>query len=531
MSALLLLLLVQDADIVFVNGTIYTVDAAFTKAEAIAVKDGRIVAVGSNAEIRKLAAAKTVDLGGRCVTPGLIDSHGHMNGLGSYAFGRLDLHDARSFGDVVKAVADAVKKAKPGEWILGGRWDHSLWGQKEFPTHEKLSAASPDNPVWLDRVDGHAGLANAKAMEIARISADTPNPRGGEVLRGGDRGATGMFIDNATGMIERHIPGGRRTARDLILAAQEKCLAVGLTGVHDAGIDGGDADAYRALAKEGKLKLRVYAMMAAGRGAEWFRTNKPETGERFSCRAIKCMIDGAMGSRGAWLLEPYADRPGHVGLPVQTPAFIKSICEAAAANGWQVCTHAIGDRGCRETLDAYEAAGCKDRRWRVEHAQNPAVADIARFAKLGVIPSMQQTHATSDMRWAEARVGPERVKGAYAWRKFYDSGSRIAGGSDFPVEDENPLWGIYAGVTRQDHDGKPEGGWRPEERQTREEALRSFTIDAAYAEFAEREKGSLERGKMADFVVWSADIVACPPRDLIAAKPGIVVIAGRIERE
>jgi len=518
---------------VYVNGAVYTVDSAFSKAEAIAVKDGRIVAVGTTDDVKRLmgAATHTVDLKGRCVTPGLIDSHGHMAGLGSYASGRLDLHDAKSFDDVVKAVKAAVAKAKPGEWILGGRWDQSLWGQKEFPSHEKLSAVSPDNPVWLDRVDGHAGLANAAAMEVAKVTKQTPNPRGGEVLRDAGGNATGMFVDNATPLVERHIPGGKRTAADLILAAQEKCLAVGLTGVHDAGIGLAELEAYRAMAEDGRLRMRIYAMMGASLGAEYFRSHKPESGERFSARAIKCMIDGAMGSRGAWLLEDYADRPGHRGLPVQTPEFIASVCAAASEGGWQVCTHAIGDRGVRETLDVYERASKGNRRlrWRVEHAQCPAVEDIARFAKLGVIPSMQQTHATSDMRWAEARVGPERVKGAYAWRKFADAGCRIAGGSDFPVESENPLWGIYAGVTRQDHDGKPAGGWRPEERQTRQEALRSFTIDGAYAAFEEKEKGSLERGKMADFVAWSVDIVTCDPKELLAAVPVLVVIAGRTE--
>ncbi len=518
-----------EADAVYINGTIYTTDGSII-VSALAVKGDHLMLVGSDTEVRAVTgvSTKVTDLKGQCVTAGLIDAHGHMSGLGSYAMGRLDLKDARSFDDVLKAVKSAVTKAKPGEWILGGRWDQASWGLKELPTHEKLSEITPDNPVWLDRVDGHAGLANAGAMTAAGVRRDTSNPRGGEILRDANGDATGMFIDNATGLVESKIPGGRRTAKDLILAAQERCLAVGLTGVHDAGIGEGEIAAYRELAREGKLKIRIYAMRA-GMG-----DGKPEIGDRFTMRAIKLMIDGAMGSRGAWLLEDYADRAGHRGLPVTTSERIRDVATWALANGWQVCTHAIGDRGIREVLDAYEASlkanAVEDHRFRVEHAQCAELSDIPRFAKLGVLPSMQQTHCTSDMRWAEARVGPERVKGAYAWRTFTKAGSRIAGGSDFPVESENPLWGIYAGVTRQDHDGKPEGGWRPEERQTRGEALRSFTIDAAYAAFEDQQKGGLAKGKLADFVVWSTDIVKCPPRDLLTAKPVQVVIGGKIER-
>jgi predicted amidohydrolase YtcJ len=375
-------------------------------------------------------------------------------------------------------------------------------------------------------------------MEIAGVGPRTEAPPGGEVLRDGAGRPTGLFVDNAMALVERHIPGGSVTAADLILAGEERCLAAGLTGIHDAGIGETEIAAYRKLASEGRLRLRVYGMVSGSVGPERLRGMKPERGERFTLRAVKLMIDGAMGSRGAWLLEPYADRPRdadgkpYTGLPVQTPEFVRAMARAALDAGFQACTHAIGDRGIRETLDAYEAAlgprAREDHRFRIEHAQNPHPADIPRFAALGVIASMQPSHAVSDMRWAEARVGPERVRTAYAWRTFLDAGVRVAFGSDFPVEPENPLLGIHAAVTRQDAAGSPEGGFLPRERLTREEAIRLFTREAARASFEEAERGSLEAGKFADFVVWSADIVRCPPRDLLGARAVTVVIGGEM---
>jgi predicted amidohydrolase YtcJ len=533
----------ETADAIWLGGTVYTVDARSPRAEALALRGGRILAVGSRDEVRKLAGPSTRvhDLAGRCVTPGLIDCHVHMSGLGSLDLGRIDLQGARSLAEVARMVREAAARAPPGEWILGGRWDQSLWGEKEFPTHQVLSEASPANPVWLDRVDGHMGLANRKAMEIAGIDRSAADPPGGEVLRDARGEPTGLFVDNAMALVERHVPGGRRSAIELILAAQERCLRAGLTGVHDAGIGPAEIEAYEKLAADGRLKLRVHAMAHGSLGPEWFRSHRPRTGVRFSLRAVKLMADGAMGSRGAWLLEPYSDRPRdaagspYTGLPVQEPGFIREVARACLENGWQACTHAIGDRAIRETLDAYEevlrAAPGRDHRFRIEHAQNPQPADIPRFARLGVIASMQPGHATSDMRWAEARVGPERVKTAYAWRQFLRAGCRVAFGSDFPVEDENPLLGIHAAVTRQDRAGNPAGGWFPEERLTREEALRLFTIEAARASFEERDKGSLEPGKLADFVVWTHDIAACEPRELLQASPHAVVIGGDVVQE
>ena len=520
-------------DAIYYNGIVHPGVGA--QAEAIAVRGDRIAAVGSNAAVKALAGPSTalVDLRGATVVPGLIDAHGHLAGLGSLLTGRLDLVQTRSFDQALAMVKDRVSKSKPGEWILGGRWDQANWGQKDYPTHERLSAVSPENPVWLTRVDGHMGLANRKAMELAGITRSTPNPAGGEILKSADGEPNGLFVDNAEDLIAARIRGGRAGFAEMVLAAQDACLKVGLTGVHDAGVSPSEFPTYRALDGDGRLKLRVYALVSGGeRTPEWFAKNPPHRGRRLTIRACKMFIDGAMGSRGAWLLEPYADRPGHSGLPVMSPDLLRRVTEAGLRHGYQICTHAIGDRGCRETLDAYEAAmkavPTRDPRLRVEHAQNPDVADIPRFAKLGVIASMQQTHATSDMRWAEERVGPERVKGAYAWRRFLDAGVRIAGGSDFPVESENPLWGFYSAITRQDHEGRPDGGWKPEQRMSRQEALRSFTLDAAYASFEEAERGSLEPGKLADFAVFSKDVMAVPPREILSVECLLTVIGGEV---
>jgi hypothetical protein len=529
------------ADVIFRDGRIHTLDPARPTAEAIAVRGGRIVAVGSDSEVRPLAgpATKIVGLDGRTVVPGLIDAHGHLAGLGSLLTGRLDLAATKSFDEVVAAVKDRVAKAKPGEWILGGRWDQANWGQKEYPTHHRLSEAAPANPVWLTRVDGHMGLANRKAMELAGVTRATPDPPGGEVQRGPDGEPNGLFVDNAEDLVTAKIRGGRVGFEEMVLAAQAACLKVGLTGVHDAGVGAGEIEAYRRLEAAGKLKLRVYAMVHGGAHVvDWFAKNPPVAGDRVTARACKMFIDGAMGSRGAWLHEPYADRPvdgqgrPYTGLPVTPPEVLRRVTEAGLRHGWQICTHAIGDRGVREALDAYEAAmkavPARDPRLRIEHAQNPSVSDIPRFAKLGVIASMQPTHATSDMRWAEARVGPERVKGAYAWRKFLDAGARIAGGSDFPVESENPLWGLYSAVTRQDHEGRPAGGWRPEERMTAREALEAFTVHAAYAAFEEDVGGRLAPGRRADFAVFSKDVLAVAPAELLRAECAMTVIAGEV---
>ncbi len=526
------------AEAIYVSGNIYTVDADRPRAEAIAVSGGRILAVGSNAQVRALAgqATQTFDLGGRTVLPGLIDCHGHVAGLGAFGLGRIDLSRTPNYEAAIAAVVAQAQQTPKGQWVLGGRWDHESWPGKALPTHAALSAATPDHPVWLRRVDGHAALANAAAMALADITRETPDPPGGEIIRDSAGNATGVFVDNAMRLVQRVASGEDATPEALILKAQEMCMAAGLVGVNDAGVSPADVQTYRALEQDGRLKVRVYVMVSAFHAMRYFEEHPLYKGPRVTVRSAKLYMDGAMGSRGAWLLSPYADRPTndhgdpYTGLSVAEPSFVQEITEHALARGYQVCTHAIGDRGNREVLNAYERAMKKtprlDTRFRIEHAQLLALEDIPRFAALGVIPSMQATHCTSDMRWVDARVGPERARGAYAWASLLRSGARIAGGSDFPVESHNPFLGLYASITRQNAKGEPPGGWRPDERMTREEALRSFTLDAAYSSFEEDSRGSLTPGKQADFIVIDRDIMTCEPREVPEARVLRTVIAG-----
>lgn len=528
----------QVPDAIYVSGVVYTMDDDRPRAEAIAVKGDRIAAVGSSGDIKAMAGPETLvhDLGGRTVLPGLIDAHGHMAALGMFGLGRLDLSSAKSFDELVTMVASKAKEVPEGEWILGGRWDHESWPAGELPTHEALSRAVPDHPVWLERVDGHAGLANAAAMRLAGVQAGVPSPLGGEVIFDAQGEPTGLLIDNAMRLVERHIEEPAADPAAVLAKAQEICLAVGLTGVHDMGIAPADVEVYLALAADGRLKLRVYGVIAGEHAVGYFDEHGITEGDRLTVRAAKLYADGAMGSRGAWLLEAYADRPTDAsglpyrGLAVMQPEMIFGIAAHALSAGYQVCTHAIGDAANREVLDAYERAlrdtPAEDHRFRIEHAQLLHEADIPRFAKLGVIASMQPAHCTSDMRWVEERIGPERAKGAYACRSLLDAGATIAGGSDFPVESPNPFLGLHAAVTRQNAAGEPEGGWRSEQRITREEALRAFTLGAAYAAFEEGVKGSITPGKFADFVVVDRDVMTCEPGEIAGTKVLRTVIGG-----
>lgn len=528
----------SPADRVWVNGRFHTADRFHPEAEALAERGGLIVAVGSRAEVEGQIGEGTrvVDLGGRTALPGLIDAHGHVIGLGRFGMGRMDLSDAKSFEEVVGRVAQVAKDAKKGEWIVGGRWDHESWASKAMPTHGDLSEATPGRPVWLRRVDGHAGLANEEAMRRAGVIRETPDPAGGAILRDARGEPTGIFVDGAMSLIDRVAPDDGVTTEQLILKAQEMCFEAGLTGVHEPGVSPAEIGVYREMARDGSLKLRIYAMVSGPYAMRYFSENPVEIGERLTVRSAKLYMDGAMGSRGAWLLAPYEDRPigedgkAYTGLAVSAPEVIHEIAEHALEHGYQVCTHAIGDRGNRETLDAYEralrASPAQDHRFRVEHAQLLAPGDIPRFAALGVIASMQPTHCTSDMRWVEARVGKERARGAYAWRSLLSAGARLAGGSDFPVERHNPFLGFHAAVTRQNAAGEPAGGWMPDERLTREEALRLFTIDAAYASFEESVKGSLEVGKYADFIVIDRDVMTCAPNDILGTRVLRTIVGG-----
>ncbi|GIK20495.1 MAG: amidohydrolase [Leptolyngbya sp. PLA2] len=524
---------------VYLNANVHTMDPARPRAEAFVVESGRFVAVGSNADAIAAAGpeAERIDLREMTVLPGLIDAHGHMAGLGALGLGMLDLRLSRSYDEVVAIVAARARTTPPGEWIVGRGWDHESWPDKRLPTHDALSAAVPDHPVWLSRVDGHAGLANDAAMRLARIADDTADPPGGEIVRDAHGRATGILIDNAMPIVRAAITGaGVGTTEELLLKAQELCLAVGLTGVHDAGVGPDEIETYKCLDADGRLKMRIHAMVAAAYAPRYFEEQGIHEGPRLSVRAAKYYIDGAMGSRGAWLLDPYADRPvgpggdAWHGLAVTQPEAIETAARHAIIHGYQLCTHAIGDRANRAVLDAYERALASspspDHRFRIEHAQLLHADDIPRFAALGVIPSMQPTHCTSDMRWVYARVGPERGRGAYAWASLLRTGARIAGGSDFPVESHNPFLGLHAAVTRQTAEGDPPGGWHTEQRMTGEEALRAFTLDAAYAAFWEEITGSIAPGKEADFIVIDRDALTCEPGEIPGTRVLRTVVAG-----
>jgi predicted amidohydrolase YtcJ len=527
------------ADLIVAVGRIWTGNPATPWAEAIASRHGEIVVVGSREEALRFKGPGTRILDRReaFAMPGLIDAHGHVESLGA-SLEEVDLRDVRSLDEVARKVK-ARMEALPGDsWITGRNWDQSLWPGGEFPTAAVLDAVAPNRPVWLHRVDGHAGWANREAMRRAGIGKETKAPSDGQIIRNAMGEPTGVFVDGAMGLVGRVIP--RPSHSDLrrrILAAQKAILESGLTGVHDAGISQAEADIYRQLDRSGELKLRVYAMASPPGGKEVEFVSKPPSktppGARFELRAIKLFIDGAMGSRGALLFEPYQDEPGSKGLMLIDPKVLEATVTAALRNGWQVATHAIGDRGNSLVLDAYAAAlravpTARDPRLRIEHAQVVRKADVARFAELRIIASMQPSHASSDMRWADARLGAARAKGAYAWRWFLDSAVPMAFGSDFPVEVVNPFWGIYAGLTRQDGKGMPAEGWHPEHRMSPEEILRGFTAGAASAAFAENRVGILKPGMRADLTIIDRDPTKVKSTELLGARTLLTIVDGQI---
>jgi len=504
---------------------IHTSDPSRPVAEAIAWDgEGRIVAVGSADDLRaSWPQAEVLDLEGATVVPGLIDSHGHLMGLG-FSLMSADLAGAASRDEVVERLQAYARDLPEGTWVLGRGWDQNLWPEREFPTAADLDGAFPDRPVWLARVDGHAGWANSEAMrraaalDGARALDGDWQPEGSRIVREDDV-ATGVFVGGgARALIERAVPEQDDALREQALErALAAAVAVGLTGVHDMGVSRADLALFRRFADEGRLPLRV-AAYAAGDGdafadlcANGLYTHD---GGRLWMHGIKMYADGALGSRGAALIEDYSDDPGNHGLLAQEPEAYADVVRRARECGVQVTTHAIGDRGNRSVLDAYAQVlgeeADSDHRWRIEHAQIVAVDDIPRFFGLDVIASMQPTHATSDMGWAGDRVGEERLAGAYAWRSMMDAGVRLALGSDFPVESADPRLGLYAAVTRQDADGQPPGGWLPGQRLTAAEALRGFTAGSAYAARSEGEIGRLAPGLRADFVVLAEDPLQVP---------------------
>ncbi|AXK71457.1 amidohydrolase [Lysobacter sp. TY2-98] len=502
--------------------TVHTMDVAHPAAQAFAYgADGRLLAIGTrDAVLAKYPDAKRLDLGAATVVPGLIDAHGHVANLG-YTFLRADLVGTTSKDEVIARLKAFANDLKPGAWLLGRGWDQNDWPEKNFPTAADLDAAFPDRPVWLRRVDGHAGWANTVAMKAVGRDLDGDwQPDGGRIERNGGR-ATGVFVDGAMQLVDTVVPPvDDATATRALELGMKSAVEHGLTGVHDAGVSLADLRRYMRLADAGKMPLRIDAMADGDHDAfGWLCEHGAyrHPGGHLEMRTVKLYIDGALGSRGAALLQPYTDATDTHGLLVIEPSKLREVTQRARRCKLQVATHAIGDRGNREVLDAYQlalGANPGDHRWRIEHAQVLAPDDLPRLAQMGIIASMQPTHATSDMPWAEDRLGPDRIVGAYAWRRLRDTGTRLALGSDFPVESVDPRLGLYAAATRTDADGKPVGGWHPEEKLTAYEALRGFTLDAAYAGFDEHDVGSLETGKRADFVVLREDPLAIDPSQL-----------------
>ena len=522
---------VEPADSVYRNGNIYTVDADFTVASALAIKGDKLVYVGDEAGVEAYIGpnTKVVDLGGNTVIPGLVEGHMHVAGLGSSLM-NLDCFWMPK-QTILDLVAAAAEQAEPGEWIQGRGWMNTVWEDTNYPTKEELDAVAPNNPVFLTRACGHMGWANSMAIEMAGLTKDTPNPQGGEYLKNADGELLGCMTDTAMNPIKALIPELTiEQQREGLLRAQAQLFSYGLTSAMDAG---NSLEVYEQvfmpLYESGQLKLRVYGMIshtaADNETAEYLKAHPidPETytplyNNHLSLRCVKMFADGSLGARSAAMLEDYSDREGHIGDYRYTQEEIDPIVKVAYDAGYQIATHAIGDGANHQVINAYEAAikanPREDHRLRIEHFQIVAPDDIDRALSLGILPSMQTTHATSDMLVAEDRVGPERIKTSYAWRTILDKGGIIPNGSDAPVELVNPYHGLYAAVTRRDRLGSPDGGWYAEQCMTREEALRSFTNWSSYAEFNEDIKGSLEVGKLADFAVIDRDYMTCPVEDI-----------------
>lgn len=520
------------ADTVITNANGYTLNAKgeLVQFSALAFDDkGRITAVGSNAEVAARAkGARQVDMGGRTVLPGLIDAHGHVFGLGQQLT-QLDLSGSTSLADATRAIAAYAKENANHAWIRGRGWNQENWKLGRFPTAAELDAVESSRPVWLERVDGHAGWANSRTLALAGITKSTPDPAGGKIMRDANGEATGVLVDAAQELVTKVMPAQTEEQGRMVLdRSLQEIARMGLTAVHDAGIGVGEDRLYRDYADKKKLTTRVYAMIGGtGEDFDQLAKNGPlkDYGDgMYALRAVKLYSDGALGSRGAALIKPYSDEPHSHGLLFFKSAQMDAMMTKAMRKGYQVNVHAIGDAGNKQILDIYQkelkATKSEAQRHRIEHAQVVSPQDIPRFNTLGIIPSMQPTHATSDKNMAETRVGPERIKGAYAWRSFLHQGSRIACGSDFPVESPNPFFGIHAAVTRMDHAGQPVAGWYPNQAMSLKEAFRCFTLDAAYAGHQENSLGSLEPGKHADFIVIDRDLFRMPTYDIF--KTGVL---------
>jgi predicted amidohydrolase YtcJ len=533
------------ADLVLLNGKIVTLEDSRPEAQAVAVVGDKIADLGSTEDIKRHVGPKTqvIDLKGQLVIPGFIEGHGHFGGVGEAKL-NLELQNAKSWDEIVAMVEQAAKKVKPGEWILGRGWHQEKWSSppqpnvEGFPTHASLSRVSPANPVLLTHASGHASFANAKAMEVSGVTAKTPNPPGGDFLKDANGEPTGLFRETASGLIRRdRVSAEERIARSrkgLELASQE-VLSKGVTSFQDAGSSVSDVDLMKALIDEGKINVRLWVMLrmnnqALAANLATYRTIDYANGF-LTVRGIKKSIDGALGSRGAWLLEPYSDKPGDTGRNTTTVEEIREAAKLAIQHGYQLCVHAIGDRANRETLNIFEEAykanpDKKDLRWRVEHAQHLHPSDIPRFGQLGVIASMQGIHCTSDAPYVPARLGDKRAEeGAYVWQKLMKSGAVVSNGTDAPVEDVSPIASFYATVTRKLKDGRV---FYPDQRMSRVEALKSYTTNAAYAAFEEGSKGTLKPGKYADLVVLSKDIMTVPDDQIPTTEILYTIVGGKV---
>jgi predicted amidohydrolase YtcJ len=532
-----------SADAVWKNGRIYTVDEKFSTVQALAVKDGRIIYAGDDSGVAEYVGKGTIvsDLEGRAVIPGLNDAHLHYLSLGTAKI-QVNAH-WRPKDEILQAVKEAAAKARPGEWVLGRGWNQEVWSPAEFPTRAELDAVAPDVPVSLGRTCGHMTWVNTKALELAGVTKDTPDPTGGEFLRDEDGMPTGVMTDQAQEYVNRVIPSiSAEQERDALIEAQRELARFGVTSASDAGSNQRTIDILKELYAGGALKVRLDVMArVTGRptpeellsGAREFFDRGIQTGlydDRLQIRSYKISLDGSLGARSAWMLADYSDRPGHKGNGKLTDEELYALVKAGHIAGFQLNSHAIGDAANRQVLNVYERVLKEmpnfNHRFRVEHAQILTADDLARFASLGVLPSMQTVHATSDMNMAEDRVGAERIKFAYAWRKLLNSGAIIPNGTDAPVELLDPWVNLLAAVARKNSDLKPEEGWYPGEKLTREEALRSYTIWPAYASFEETKKGSLEAGKLADFIVLDRDYMTCPEEEIKDIKVLKTIIAG-----
>ncbi|MFN2491695.1 MAG: amidohydrolase [Pyrinomonadaceae bacterium] len=538
---------VVTADLVFKNGNIYTVNERQPKAEAVAVKGDRIVFVGSNQEAQRYVGPHTrvIDLTGKTMVPGMTDAHHHLSGVG-FRETTLNLEGVTSLEDFLAKVKARVDQARPGEWVTGRGWIETFWQPPVFPTRQDLDSIAPNNPVFLDRADGHGAVVNSAALKLAGIDKNTPSPFGGEISKDKQSGEpNGMLLDAAQNLVLRHVPGATPAeAEQAFILGAKRNIELGWTQVHDAGGSYAEVALLKRLYGAGKIKLRIYKALSApgDQAAKLFRDG-PIIGDQahhLTVRALKLYVDGSLGSRSAALLQPYSDAPNTSGFLTIKEADLLPVLQEALRKGIQIETHAIGDRGNRFILDEYEKAmnavprsqwKINAPRWRIEHSQIVNPADIPRFAKLGVIPSMQPSHAIGDLHFAPSRLGISRLAGAYAWQSFIKSGSIIAAGSDAPVERGEPMIEFYAAVARKDQKGFSGEGWHPEEAVTREQALKMLTIWPAYAAFEERLRGSIESGKLADFTILSADIMKIPEAKILKTRCMMTVIGGEIVYE